>query len=206
MSVATPTSIPPRSAASAEPSWEIVKLFPYQGHWSESEYLALDTNRLVELSNGSIKVIEMATETHQDVAAFFYGSLFDFVKAHNLGKVNYAPLPVKLWPGQFREPDVQFMSSQHSERRHNQYWDGADLVMEVVSEDRAHDLETKRSEYARGGIAEYWIVDPMLKEITVLKLAGDHYEQAGVYHPGQQAASVLLAGFVVDVAGVFERK
>jgi Uma2 family endonuclease len=160
---------------------DVAKLFPPKGQWSEQEYLALDTNRLVELSDGSIEVLEM-------------------------GNVQTAARPVRLWPGKFREPDVLFMLAEHRERRTEQYWNGADLVMEVVSEDRSHDLVKKRSEYARGGIAEYWIVDPMLKEITVLRLAGDQYEPAGVYHPGEQAASVLLAGFAVDVTAVFEAK
>jgi Uma2 family endonuclease len=47
----------------------------------------------------------------------------------------------------------------------DEYWEGADLVMEVVSshdEDRRRDLVVKREEYARAGIAEYWIVDPEL--------------------------------------------
>jgi Uma2 family endonuclease len=96
------------------------------------------------------------------------------------------------------------MLSEHRERLHEKHWDSADLVMEIVSEDRAHDLETKRSEYAQAGIPEYWIVDPKLQEISVLKLIGDHYEPAGVYRPGEKAASILLAGFTVDVTAVLE--
>jgi len=45
-------------------------------------------------------------------------------------------------------------------RRHNKYWEGADLVKEVVSgseDDRQRDLVTKRREYAQAGIPEYWI-------------------------------------------------
>jgi Uma2 family endonuclease len=185
---------------------DVAKLFPPKGQWSEQEYLALDTNRLVELSDGSIEVLEMPTEVHQDIVLFLYRLLFAFVQVRSAGKVQTAARPVRLWPGKFREPDVLFMLAEHRERRTEQYWNGADLVMEVVSEDRSHDLVKKRSEYARGGIAEYWIVDPMLKEITVLRLAGDQYEPAGVYHPGEQAASVLLAGFAVDVTAVFEAK
>jgi Uma2 family endonuclease len=209
MSIATPPFSPPKlqMPASPEPSWEIVKLFPNQGNWSETEYLTLaDTNRLVELSDGSIKVIDMPTDLHQAILSFLFLALHSFVNDRKLGKVRFAAMPVKLWQGKFREPDLLFMSTEHDERRHNQFWDGADLVMEVVSEDRAHDLQTKRDEYARGGIPEYWIVDPMLKEITVLKLAVDHYEPAGVYHPGEQAASVLLAGFAVDATAVFEAR
>ena len=79
--------------------------------------------------------------------------------------------------------------------------------MEVVSDnDRRRDLETKRFEYAQAGIPEYWIVDPMLGEITVLTLSGERYEPAGVYKPGSQAASVLLPGFAVDMAAALAAK
>jgi Uma2 family endonuclease len=209
MSIATPpssaTTLQP--GLTAEPSWEVVKLFPSQGNWSENEYLALaDTNRLVELSEGNIKVIDLPTASHQDILDFVHDSLKAFVKPAGLGKVSFAGLPVKLRPGQFREPDVLFMLAEHSDRRHEKYWDGADLVMEVVSEDRAHDLETKRSEYAQAGIPEYWIIDPKLQELTVLKLVGTGYQPAAVCHRGDQAASVLLPGFAVDVAAVFDAK
>jgi Uma2 family endonuclease len=208
MSVLSAPFKPPKSqnASALEPSWEIAKLFPYQGQWSEAAYLAIDTNRLVELSQGNIKVIEMATQSHLDISTFLFDSLRSFVQPRALGKVNYAPLPVKLWSNQFREPDVQFMLAEHSERRHEQYWEGADLVMEIVSEDRAHDLEVKRSEYAQGGVAEYWIIDPKMQEITVLSLLGDSYKLAGIYHRGDKAKSALLIGFEVDVTAVLDAK
>jgi len=210
MSIATPPFAPPKIQPTPvpEPSWEVAKLFPYQGNWSESEYLslAMRTNRLVELSNGSIGVIELPTESHQDIMLFLYNALSAFVKRDGLGKVSVAGLPVKLWPKQFREPDVLFMLAEHHERRHEQFWEGADLAMEVVSEDRTHDLETKRSEYAQAAIPEYWIVDPKLQEITVLKQVGAMYEVAAICHRGEQAASVLLPGFGVDVSAVFDAK
>ena len=30
-----------------EPTWEIAKLFPPQGQWTEEDYLELDTNHLI---------------------------------------------------------------------------------------------------------------------------------------------------------------
>src|SRR5437773_2718941 len=78
--------------------------------------------------------------------------------------------------------------------------DGADLVMEVVSEgseNRKRDLETKRLEFAAAGIAEYWIVDPQEQRITVLVLDGSIYRVHGEFAPGTQASSVLLPGFSV---------
>jgi len=31
-----------------EPAWDVARLFPHQGAWSEQEYLELNGNRLVE--------------------------------------------------------------------------------------------------------------------------------------------------------------
>jgi Uma2 family endonuclease len=79
--------------------------------------------------------------------------------------------------------------------------------MEVVSDDdRRRDLETKRLEYAQAKIPEYWIIDPQQALITVLRLDGDHYLVDGEYRPGEQARSVILAGFTVDATTVFNQR
>ena len=57
------------------------------------------------------------------------------------------------------------------------------------------DLVEKRGDYAEGGVPEYWIVNPQTETISVLRLRGDAYEEAGVYRRGDLAASVVLAGF-----------
>ena len=40
--------------------------------------------------------------------------------------------------------------------------------------------------------------------ISVLKLHGDAYAEAGLYRRGETASSVLLAGFSLDVAAVLD--
>jgi len=183
-----------------EPTWAIARLFPTQGHWSEQEYLDLQGNRLVEFADGFIEVLPMPTMSHQEIMLFLYEVLKGFVATRHLGKVLVAALPMRLRTGKYREPDVLFMKVEHAHRMQEQFWDGADLVMEVLSEDRRHDLETKRAEYAEAGIPEYWIVDPAMRRITVLALEGDVYATVGEFVPGQVAESRLLPGFVVDVA------
>ena len=41
--------VPP--AERGQPPWPIALLFPCQGEWTEDEYLALDTPRLIEFSS-----------------------------------------------------------------------------------------------------------------------------------------------------------
>ena len=191
-----------------EPAWDIAQLFPAQGHWSEQEYfhLANSTNRLIEFSDGQIEVLTMPTMTHQVILQFLFGSLDAFTRAGRLGTVMFAGIRVRLWQGKYREPDILFMLAEHAHRITEQFWDGADLVMEVVSEDRQHDFEIKRQGYAEAGIPEYWIVDPRDGLITVLGLDGSSYTVLGEFCRGDRAISRLLPGFSVAVAEVFERK
>ncbi len=189
-----------------EPVWDIARLFPNQGQWSVEEYLALDTNHLVEFSHGHIEVLPMPTHQHQRIVFLLARLLYDFVAPQRLGTVLPAALPVRLWPGKYREPDVVFMRAEHEHRCQNQYWEGADLVMEVVSpgtENRTRDLEIKRHEYPQAGIPEYWIVDPEQEQVTVLSLSGGEYGEHGVFRRGDTATSRLLPGFAVAVDDVF---
>ena len=205
--------VTPRKPASSkgEPTWEIAYLFPTQGTWCEEEYLALNGNHLVELSQGRLEVLPMPTMSHQLLVLHLYGLVLAFVSPQELGTVLVAPMRVRLWRGKIREPDVLFMLKQHADRLGERFWRGADLVMEVVSdegddEDRQHDLIVKRGEYARAGIAEYWIVDPQEEKITVLRLAGKRYVVHGEFVKGTVATSHLLPGFEVDVSTAFARR
>ncbi len=189
------------------PAWEIAELYPDQGDWTVADYLDLPGNRLVEFSDGFLEFLPMPTTTHQWIVTVLLGALRQFtVGWSGLGLALPAPLRVRLRPRTFREPDIAFMLTAHKERAHEEYWEGADLVMEVPSKGakaREHDLVTKRREYARARIPEYWIVDSKLKQIEVLRLKDKSYEVHGVFKSGQRATSRLLPGFGVEVAAVF---
>ncbi len=191
------------SEKEAEPTWEIAQLFPAQGTWSEEEYLALNTNHLVEFSNGFLEFPPMPTTSHQRILVHLYGLLLAFAMAQDLGTVLVAALPIRLWRRKFREPDIVFMQKEHADRIGEEFWQGADLVMEIVSgagKDRRRDLVDKRREYARAKIAEYWIVDPREERITVLRLARNGYAVHGEFAKGTTADSHLLPGFTVEVS------
>ncbi|HEY1861543.1 MAG TPA: Uma2 family endonuclease [Gemmataceae bacterium] len=196
----------PPASRPGEPVWGIATLFPLQGEWTEEEYLALDTNRLVELSDGCLQFLPMPLPYHQLIVKLLYDLLNAFVNAHASGKVLFAPLRIRLWQGTMREPDLVYLRPEQL-RNLKKPPDGADLVMEVVSgsaDDRERNLVTKRKEYARAGISEYWIVDPDERKITVLTLGKKKtYRVHGAFVEGSKATSLLLPGFAVDVAAIF---
>jgi Uma2 family endonuclease len=187
-----------------DPVWELARLYPYQGEWSEEEYLALDANRLIEYTDGYLEFLPMPTRFHQLIVKLLFNRLDRFVSKRALGEVLFAPLPVRLWPGKYREPDVIYLKPGRVAKSPRQPR-GADLVMEVLSEgeeNRKRDLQTKRKEYAAAAISEYWIVDPEERTITVLTLAGKRYRLHGKFGEGEEATSMLLKGFRVAVSEV----
>jgi len=201
------SSVPDSTSESPQVTWDVATLFPLQGQWSETEYLNLtdDLMQLVELTDGHLEILEMPTTSHQQMVLKLVRQLTDFAEPRQLGTALMAPLRVQLRPGLFREPDVVFAMS--SQRIQDDFWIGADLVMEVVSageKSRRRDLDQKRREYAEAGIAEYWIVDPLTYTISVLQLDGNHYVDAGVFAQGDRAVSRLLRGFSVSVDELLE--
>ena len=218
MSIATlpeqPADAPPQvelNSRRGDPTWEVARLYPLQGDWTEERYLELRSHfsGSVELSDGCLEFLTMPSPYHQSLMLFLLERLLRHVRLHQLGEVFPAPLGVRLWPGKFREPDLVFLRSEQIVDRHRQP-EGADLAIEIVSPrtiDRQRDLETKRVEYAVAGIPEYWIVDPQMQTITVLTLdgvpVGGPYRVHGEFRTGQTAASVLLPGFTAKVDAVF---
>jgi Uma2 family endonuclease len=196
------------SAVETAVEWKdmLEEILPPQGKWSEEQYLVLTehTSRLIEYSDGYLEVLPMPTDRHQTVLALLFLAFFHFVTPKG-GKVLFSPLRLRLYPGKIREPDLLLLLSAADPRRQNRFWTGADLALEVVSPDKPErDLVDKRDEYARAHIPEYWIVNPETETITVLRLEGDAYVEAGQYPRGAMASSVILPGFVVDVSGVFD--
>ena len=191
-----------------EPPWDIALLYPVQGEWTEEEYLALETkseNRMIELVNGAIEVLPLPDTYHQRIALYLYRHFHGYVRGNKSGEVLMAPLPVRLWENQMREPDVAYFRTRRIKDPRKPP-EGADLVMEIVcpgQENRDRDLKDKRKAYAKARIPEYWIIDPELQAITILTLGAKTYKIHGKYKPGDLATCKLLPGFTIDVTEVF---
>ena len=206
MSIATNK---PQLSGYGEPTWDVARLFPAQGCWTEQDYLELNPNRWVEFSHGFVEFLATPTLTHQLAALYLYRVLESYVSTNRLGTALAGPYRVRLWEGKYREPDVLFVEAKHASRLGEHYCKGADLVMEIVSDgEDSHrlDRETKREEYAKARIPEYWIVDPEQGRITVLALDGRSYKVLGEFSRGQIAISKLLPEFSVDVTRAMAAK
>lgn len=185
----------------------VAELFPPQGEWTEKDYFALpDTNRIVELSEGRIIMPPHPTATHQRILQRLFLRLNEFVENHDLGEVLIAPLPVRLWPDKVREPDILFLSREHSNRAGEKVYEVPDLVIEILSPStEREDRGGKFLEYAKSGVREYWIVGPDEQSIEVYALHGDVYKLSGKYRSGDVIRSELLSGLELSVSEIFRK-
>jgi len=134
-----------------------IDLVSLQGLWTVEQYLRLtnQTNRLMEFTDGVIEFLPVPTTAHQAISQTLFLALHSSMR-HIGGDVCFGPLCLQLWPGAFREPDLLLALDKADPRAQNDFWLGADLVVEIVSPDHPErDTEQKRREYAEAGIAEY---------------------------------------------------
>jgi len=180
---------------------EIARLFPRQGEWTESDYFRLpETNQIVELSEGRLIITPAPKPKHQKISLNLSFLFITYVRSQKSGELAYAPIDVRLWEGNVRQPDIAFMSNEHLDRITEELWGVPDLVVEILSEGTAKiDREEKYLEYQNAGVLEYWIVDPYTKTIEVFTLENGVYKVFGKWGIGEVAKSRILDGFVVSV-------
>jgi len=177
--------------------------------WSENAYLAFSEafNRRLELSDGKLVVLPMPSLTHQRILKQFVYQAQKWLSENNRGEIIFAAHPIRLWPGKYREPDAMIWLSQHRDRMGERESGPPDVALEILSQgNEPHDLETKFHEYAQAGISEYWIIQPATNRLSVYALEGRVYRLVGHFARHELARSMVLQGFEVAVADLFEAK
>lgn len=202
--MATSLTLPNRPSQRGEPVWELLEFFPEQGRWTEGEYLAINTNRLVELVDGCLEFPPMPDFLHQTLVWLLTTMLNGHTVETKRGWAVCSPFKLRIPNQNWREPDVAYLLPRHLDRLDKKSWSYADLVVEVVSpDDPSRDYDEKRRDYAVAGVPEYWIVDPMNVCIVVLVLEGGAYREVQIARSGDVARSTVVTGFEVDVASLF---
>lgn len=119
-----------------------------------------------------------------------------------------APYDVVLSDEDVVQPDLLFISATRLSIVTDINVRGTpDLIVEILSEaTRKRDEVTKRKLYERYGVQEYWLVDPELETVKILRLSGDHFVWAAELAKETQdvLTTPLLPGFSVPVTDLFD--
>jgi Uma2 family endonuclease len=164
-----------------------------------------DDGQRYEIIDGELIVTPAPTMGHQRVVGRLYRLLDDYARQVQGGEVAFAPFDVRL--GQFDavEPDLVFLSATRPRvpNDENSIDFAPDLVVEVISpSSRRVDRVRKMALYARSGVPEYWIGDPMDRTLVANLLKGKEYVPVDHDTDGR-IPSPTLSGLRVDPAEVF---
>ena len=142
-----------------------------------AEYLEYegDPDVLYELFKGQLIPMSAQSHLHTNICKFLIYKLQRYFAEQNLDLVaNSLATGVRTEENSSRIPDVvvcsQSVWSEVVNRPGAGVLDFAEkpiIVVEIVSSDRRNDYTTKRSEYEKAEIPEYWIVDPKKKRVRV---------------------------------------
>jgi Uma2 family endonuclease len=157
------------------------------------------------LLEGDTNLAPAPNDKHQAVVVKLLVALYQFVTAQRLGLVRVSPYDVILSEYDVVQPDLLFVSSDHSSIITEANIQGApDLVVEVLSPATAqYDRGYKRALYSRHGVQEYWLVDPDTETVEVLTLSGQGLVPGASYRRGERLTSLVLPGLDLDIEQVF---
>jgi Uma2 family endonuclease len=139
------------------------------------EFLATDfKNPHVEWVNGVVIEMSPVGKQHNALTKFLIQLFEDFLMLTGLqGELFHDPMVMKLNPDlPGRAPDVQVVLQENLHLvKENEIAGAADLVVEVVSPgSQRQDRIEKYREYEKGGVKEYWILDPIRRETLFYQL------------------------------------
>jgi Uma2 family endonuclease len=163
-----------------------------------------------ELIDGDHYVSAAPSTRHQTVAVNLTWLLRSFLEEHPLGIVFAAPTDVIITDFDVVEPDLVVVAAEHRDRVSERGVEGPpDLAIEILSEStRKVDEVTKRKLFERAGVAEYWIVDPLLEIVKVHRR--DEVKPAELrriaelsLEAGEALTTPLLPGLRLALAEVF---
>jgi Uma2 family endonuclease len=160
-----------------------------------------------EWVEGMVIKMSPASMKHNGVIYFLYQLLKAYFEIRPIGTVIGQPFVMRLpaFPNRRREPDLMVVLKTNPHELKATYLDGpADICIEVVSEDSVdRDHGEKFKEYEKGGVQEYWIIDPIRKEPRFYRL-----DENGIYRRQTEEANYYrtpaLPGLALHVPTLWE--
>ena len=178
---------------------------------SLDEFLALgETDERLELFDGVLYLMSTPTKDHQFLLAQLLWFIVNYLD-------NFADPPAELYPDittilsvelqRAVEPDLVVILSGRDNIGGRIHVEGVpNIVVEILSSDRNHDLVFKRRIYAEAGVPEYWIFDPVNDTALPLELRDGEYIERPTLSAADTLTTPLLPGLSIPLADIFHHR
>ncbi len=182
--------------------------------YSYADYLTWQFNERVELIRGWISKMSPAPGTsHQAVSwdiAYYFANYFRKTNC----KTFAAPFDVRLLDSKKSKNNQQVFSVVQpdicvicDEKKIDERGcvGAPDLIIEIVSPGNSkREMKTKYELYEENGVREYWIANPLEKNIMLYVLKAKKYHLKKIYFDDDAIESILFKGLVIDLKEIFK--
>ncbi|HXC49681.1 MAG TPA: Uma2 family endonuclease [Candidatus Limnocylindrales bacterium] len=161
-----------------------------------------------ELLDRHIVMTPPAGYPHSMIGVRISAALLQHVRTLRLGLVSDATAGYELPSGDTVEPDVSFVTADTLKAGRKPepgsfFRIVPDLVVEIVSKTGARrDTVEKRRIYEKNGVAEYWLIYPKTRHVSVLRLVDGRFTSPLDIVSGSVRSSVL-SDFEIPLAEIF---
>jgi Uma2 family endonuclease len=167
-----------------------------------------DDGKRHELIDGEHFVTPSPNLRHQELLGRLYLALASHLSTRrHLGRVFLSPFDVIFTKYDVVEPDLLFIAGDQLDILTKQNVQGPPaLVVEILSPGtRRKDEQLKRQLFERGGVREYWLVDPEGNSIQVFRRdeAGRFPRMAELTQSSTVLMTPLLPDFTLSLAELF---
>lgn len=148
---------------------------PAKARISAEDYIASpQSEHKSDLIEGVFVMASPASRIHEVLLTFLAGVFGNFVNHAKLGEVTGPNAAYRLNEENVYQPDLAFVASRRLYLAGEVYFDGApDLAVEIISpSSRQYDTVEKLVNYGRFGVQEYWLVDPVERNVTLFGNVG----------------------------------
>ena len=159
-----------------------------------------------EIIDGELFVSPSPARAHQTFVTNLVYYLVQFVKSRALGTIYVAPFDVVFSQFDVVEPDLLYVSKERSGIITAKNVQGVpDLVVEVLSESTAQiDRTTKLKLYARFGVQEYWIIDPVAITAEIYRNSTEGLDLVHRLTRADSISSPLFSGLTLPLEQLAE--
>lgn len=160
----------------------------------------------VELIDGEVWMTPSPNTGHQTIVGELHAVLREAVQLPRRGRVFLSPLDVVLDDLTAVVPDLSVVLADRLDIVRPERIEGVpSLVVEIVSpSSRRADAVVKRDRYARAGVPEYWLFDPVGRTaVRYSDPADGSYASVSLLNHDDTLVSATIPGLRVDLAPVF---
>ncbi|MCF3111105.1 Uma2 family endonuclease [Niabella sp. CC-SYL272] len=139
-------------------------------------YEMLPEGTLAEVIHNVLYMSPAPTFEHQRILAALFTHLNVHISENDLGECVFSPVDVYLGSNNAVQPDIVFIAKENlSIVKEGKVKGAPDLVVEVLSGNKKHDLQLKKQLYEAFGVKEYFVVNLADKEVITYYFDGKKF-------------------------------